>query len=137
LLNPVCYDNKIQKEVFKDILITADIETSLGENTDYDFSHNVYKKLLKVAPFIKAGDFSHEKEWRIVIKAEKKKAEFREGGFAFIPYYKQKISENAIDKITIGLCIDFESTRQSVDFLCNNLYNNNYPAIEKSNVLYK
>jgi len=117
----VVYDEKKQKELLDNVIeeAIAETENNNASNPNFDLSHNLYKKLLVIAPLLKSKEYKDENECRIVIQVNKENASIRKSNTAFLPYHNFEINRKVIDEITVGHCENFEYLRESLGFLAS------------------
>ncbi len=152
-LAPCVYRRENQEVLIKELLdekLTL-LEKSLEdtyeddiENLLSELSNKFQKSFVRVAPIIKDGSFSEEKEWRIIsepIFIDNQFVNFRTGKSMIIPYFKLNIKNEKgiipINEIIVGPTPHGELSVNSVSGLINEKCYGTYCQITKSQIPYR
>lgn len=90
--------------------------------------------VLLVASMIKSRKFKEEKEWRLGTRLmEYKNAEFRQGSFSLVPYWKCSLPLlELLQKIIIGPTPEYQLSHDAVEGLLRKKYPEDFSKIEVS-----
>lgn len=105
LIGPIVYSPMAQIECLN--VLEVDAIYKCGKDADPKiFSDTYIEKFLKLGPFIKAKEFFEEGEWRIALRSDQGKINYRIGKNKKIPYITISLlnesHENLVKVITIG-----------------------------------
>ena len=148
-LYDVCYDSEIRNEGYTAYdMLKTEYQLYLNSLHERELDKEQKLKLMLerlvsytsiIAPYIKRGDYKYEKEmrhWELKSPTDGVKFRTNKNG-NIVPYKNVAVPLNAIKKLIIGPCADFDTTKYMIDLNFKSKGIKEIPPIVKSNIKYR